>query len=300
MNRTFARVGVLMGGPSAEREVSLRSGAAVARGLREAGYQAVEIDLPGPELDLPEDIEAVFIALHGAFGEDGTVQAMLAERGIPFTGSDAGPSRTAFDKAATKQVLDREGIPTPPYQVLHNGDPRRLDFPLVVKPTLQGSSIGLHRVGDESQWAEAVADARRFDGEVLVEAFIEGSELTVGLVGDTVLPVLEIRAPGGYYDYEAKYLSGQTEYLVPAPIPEPCARDCRRWAEAAFRSLGCRGLGRVDFRMDRAGRLFVLEVNTIPGFTETSLLPKAAAAAGMTFSELCARIMESASVAEGN
>lgn len=298
MNRTFARVGVLMGGPSAEREVSLKSGAAVARGLREAGYQVAEIDLPGPELQLADDVEAVFIALHGAFGEDGTVQAMLAERGIPFTGSDAMASRAAFDKAATKRVLDREGIPTPPYQVLGNGDPRRLDFPLVVKPTLQGSSIGLHRLSDDTRWDEALADVRRYDGEVLVEAFIEGPELTVGLVGDTVLPVLEIRAPGGCYDYEAKYLSGQTEYLVPAPIPEPVAEACCRWARASFRALGCRGLARVDFMMDREGRLFVLEVNTIPGFTETSLLPKAAAAAGISFSELCTRIMESASVPE--
>lgn len=296
MNRLFARVGVLMGGPSAEREVSLRSGAAVARGLSEAGYDVVELDVTGRELRIPDGVEAVFIALHGAFGEDGTVQALLAEQGVPFTGSDAEGSRTAFDKAATKQALDRRGIPTPPYHVLRSGVDRRLDLPVVVKPTLQGSSIGLHFVNEDGQWAEAVAEAASYEGEVLVESFIEGRELTVGIVGDTVLPVLEIRAPGGRYDYEAKYLSGTTEYLVPAPVSAECAEACSRWAVETCQALGCGGLARVDFRMNPAEELFVLEVNTIPGFTETSLLPKAARAAGMTFPELCARIMESATV----
>jgi D-alanine-D-alanine ligase len=298
VSKRFARVGVLMGGPSAEREVSLKSGAAVARGLREAGYAVVEIVLPGSEVAIPNDVEAVFIALHGTFGEDGTLQALLAEQGVPYTGSHAEASRTAFDKVATKHVLEQEGIPTPRYQVLRNGDPRALDLPVVVKPALQGSSIGLHCVMEERQWAPAVADACSYDGDVLVEAYIEGAELTVGVVGDAVLPVVEIRAPGGHYDYEAKYLSGTTEYLVPAPISEEQAEACSTWAAAAFQALGCHGLGRVDFRMAPDGELYVLEVNTIPGFTETSLLPKAAQAAGISFSNLCGRIMETAGTPE--
>ena len=300
--RLFKRVGVLKGGPSSEREVSLNSGAAVAGGLREAGYDAVDIVLEGEEVRLPAGVEAVFIALHGRFGEDGTVQALLRDRGFPYTGAGPAASRTAFDKIASKRVFDRAGIPTPAWEVLRAGEPRRLDLPVVVKPARQGSSFGVHRVFEEAAWPGALADALSYDEAAVVETFIDGRELTVGLVaredsrqGGETLPVLEIVPAGGFYNYSAKY-DGGSAYHVPAPIPDELARRCRALADQAFRALHAEGLGRVDFRLRPDGGLFVLELNTIPGFTKNSLLPKAARAAGLEFPALCDRIMRSATV----
>jgi len=292
----FKQVAVLMGGPSDEREVSLRSGTAVARGLRAAGYTVAEVDPADGQLRLAADIEAVFVALHGAFGEDGTVQTLLQQRGLPYTGSGAAASRTAFDKRLSKCVFARQGIPSPEYEVLRAGGRRTLPLPVVVKPVRQGSSIGLHRVFAEADWAPALADAVRYNGSALVERFIDGRELTVGLVGTEALPVLEIRAPGGCYDFKAKYTPGLTDYLVPAPLAEETACACQDLARRVFAALEARDVGRVDLRLTPAGELFVLELNTIPGFTETSLLPKAARAAGLEFSELCDRIMRRATV----
>lgn len=285
-----------MGGPSSEREVSLRSGRAVAQGLRAAGYDVCEIVLEDREVNIPAGIDAVFIALHGEFGEDGGVQALLRERGIPYTGAGPEASRRCFDKIETKRVLMREGIPTARYEVLRVGERPSLRAPLVVKPARQGSSIGVHRVFTEQELLPALTDAWRYDREILVEEYISGSELTAGIVGDTLLPVIEVRAPEDFYNFDAKYTKGKTEYLVPAPIPETTARNCQDLAWRTFEALGCRDLARVDFRMDRQGHLFVLELNNIPGFTETSLLPKAAKAAGIEFPELCARIMNMASL----
>lgn len=285
-----------MGGPSAEAEVSLRSGAAVADGLRRAGYEVVEIRLSGRALDLPAGTEAVFVALHGEFGEDGTVQQMLRDRGVPYTGSGPEASHLAFDKQASKEVFVREGIPTPGYEILAAGGARTRPLPVVVKPVRQGSSIGVGMVFEEAQWAPALREALAHDGAALVEDFIPGRELTVGIVGERVLPVLEIRAPGGFYDFRAKYTRGVTEYLVPAPLAAEQAERAQAIAGAVFRALGCRGMGRVDLRLDPAGGLFALEINTIPGFTETSLLPKAARAAGIDFPALCDAILRSASV----
>lgn len=296
MTNRFKHVGVLMGGPSAERDVSLHSGEAVCRGLREAGYSVQSIDPHDGRLSLPGEIEAVFIALHGTYGEDGTVQEGLREAEMPYTGSGPQSSRCAFDKVATKDILVREGIPTPAYEVISSPGDRTLPLPVMVKPLRQGSSIGMRRVFSEDEWDAAFAEAAAFDGAVLVEEFIEGKEITVGIVCDEVLPVLEIRAPNGYYDYGAKYTKGRSEYLVPAPIPSEQAEECRRIAFAVYRALACGGLARVDIRIRDDGQPFVLELNTIPGFTETSLLPKAAAAVGVDFPELCHRIMESASV----
>lgn len=294
--RKYSRVGVLMGGPSAEREVSLRSGSAVAKGLRARGYDVVEIVLDSRTIEIPPGIEAVFIALHGEFGEDGGVQAILRERGIPYTGAGPEASRNCFDKIATKRLLAEHGIPTPRYQVWRRGAPFAWRPPFVVKPARQGSSIGVHLVFREADVEPALEDALQYDEELLIEEFIAGAELTVGIVGRTALPVIEIRAPDGFYNYHAKYTKGVTQYLVPAPIADEAARTCREWALRTFDALGCRDLGRVDFRMDEAGRFFVLELNSIPGFTETSLLPKAAQAAGVDFSELCDRIMNMADV----
>ena len=294
--KKFRKVGVLMGGPSSEREVSLRSGAAVAAGLRTAGYEVVDIDVKTADLEIPAGVEAVFVALHGEFGEDGTVQAILREKGIPYTGSGPEASRASFDKVLSKRIFVEQGIPTPAFEILTAGQIRSLPLPAVVKPVKQGSSIGVHIVEREADWPKAFEDAVSFDGRVVVEEFIAGRELTVGVVGDKVLPVIEIRAPQGFYNYDAKYTKGKTEYLVPAPIAEDRAAECRKLAWKTFRALDCRDLGRVDFRMNPDGALFVLELNNIPGFTETSLLPKAARAMGIEFPTLCDRILSMASV----
>jgi D-alanine-D-alanine ligase len=290
----FHRVAVLKGGPSAEREVSLASGAAVAQALRRKGYEVEEIDVTAAALSIPRGIEAVFIALHGTFGEDGGVQAILEGAGIPFTGSGSASSRLSFDKVASKKSFERQAINTPRYEVLRAGQPRTLPLPVVTKPPRQGSSIGVSVVREEKDWAQAAEAALATDGEMLVEAYVEGRELTVGVVGEQVLPVVEIRAPHGYYDYGAKYTKGRTEYLVPAPIDEEAARQCRELAWRSFVALGCRGMGRVDIRLCEDGVPFVLELNSIPGFTETSLLPKAARSAGIEFDDLCERILNMA------
>lgn len=290
----YKKVAVLKGGPSSERDVSLRSGAAVAKGLLAAGYEVVEVDVRGRELDLPSDVEAVFIAMHGEFGEDGQVQALLEEKGIPYTGSGVEASRLSFNKILSKERLREVGVPTPDFEVLSRGEQRSLPFPLVVKPACQGSSIGVHRVFDESGWADAVEDVFSYGSEVLVEAYIKGRELTVGVVDGRVLPVVEIVAPDSWYDFKSKYTVGACKYLVPAPIDDGLMEKCQSAALRTFDALGCSGFARVDFLADAEGNVYVLELNNIPGFTETSLLPKAAAEAGMSFQELCAVIMESA------
>lgn len=295
--KPFRRVAVLKGGISTEREVSLRSGAAVAAGLREAGYTVDEVDITSVALDLPRGVEAAFVALHGAFGEDGQVQALLEQRRIPYTGSGVEASRAAFDKRLSKVVFDRGGIATPRWEVLGRSSDLRLPLPVVVKPPCQGSTIGVHKVSDASQWAAAFDDAARFDGEVLVEDYIPGRELTVGIVGREALPVIEIVAPDNWYDYRAKYSGvAGTQYLVPAPLDEAVAEHCREIGLRTFVALGCRGMGRVDLRMNSSGELFVLELNNLPGFTATSLLPKAAAQAGLAFPELCDYIMRMATL----
>lgn len=285
-----------MGGPSAERDVSLRSGEAVAKALAEAGYDVRPIDVTGYVLDLPADIEAVFIAMHGAFGEDGRVQAELTNRGLPFTGPGAEASRIAFDKELTRQLAGAHGIPTAAGEVLHRGDTRTLPLPLVVKPARQGSSIGVHRVFEEAAWPAAFADALTYDDKVVVEAFIAGRELTVGVLDERVLPIVEVQAPEGWYDYEAKYTRGSSRYLVPAPLTDEQRVACQALARRAYDAAGCRGMSRIDFRLDEAGAFYLLEINTIPGFTETSLLPKAAAQDGLTFAALCERVLSRAAV----
>ena len=295
--RRFQHVAVLKGGPSAERDVSLRSGAAITAGLRRRGYRVSEVDVTAEAVDVPADADAAFIALHGTFGEDGGLQEILQARGLPFTGSGAAASRRAFDKVVSKRVFEQAGIPTPRCQVMRRGDARQLPLPVVVKPPRQGSSIGLSKVFEEGEWAPALDLALSMGDEALVEVFIEGRELTVGIVGDQVLPVVEIRAPGGCYDYRAKYTAGLTEYLVPAPLPPEATRLCQELAWRTHQALGCRGLGRVDIRLAGDGAAFVLEMNTIPGFTETSLLPKAAKCAGLDFPDLCERILNLAEAA---
>lgn len=292
--RKFNNVAVLMGGPSSERTISLKSGSAVAKGLRSAGYTVTEVDIHDHTLSLPPSIEAAFVALHGEFGEDGTVQTLLKTKGIPYTGSNPESSRASFDKRLSKAIFTRAGIPSAPYEVLSTPTHRSLPLPVVVKPPCQGSTIGIFKVSKESEWAGAFAESLHYDGEVLVETFIPGRELTVGIVGETALPVIEILAPEGWYDFDAKYTKGHSQHLCPAPLDAATECRCKTIALQTFKALGCRGLGRVDFRLDPQGNLFVLELNNIPGFTETSLLPEAALAAGIEFPELCHRIMEMA------
>lgn len=297
--RRFQNVAVLMGGPSAEREISLCSGQAVARGLREAGYTVTEVVLAGREVNVPTGTEAVFIALHGEFGEDGEIQRILDGRGLVYTGSGPGASRRSFDKALTKRILEEQGILTPAYQMLESRDDEcRLAFPVVVKPTCQGSTIGISCVQHPGEWRAAVEEAFKHGAEVLVETYIPGRELTVGIVGREVLPVVEIIAPNDWYDKESKYTKGVCKYLVPAPLDEAVTRRCQSLAMRTFQALGCRGMGRVDLRLNGQGEAFVLELNNIPGFTETSLLPKAAACAGIGFSSLCDRIIRAAACGE--
>ena len=290
--KRFQKVAVLMGGPSSEREVSLRSGAAVAQALRGRGYDVAEV-LVGADssFTVPPGTEVAFVAMHGRFGEDGTIQALLRERGIPHTGSSPEASRRAFDKSLSKPVLVAAGIPTPPFEFLRRGQARTLPLPVVVKPVRQGSSVGVARVFREADWAPALAAALDYDDLVLVEEYIPGRELTVGVVGDVVLPVLEIVAPDGFFDYHAKYTKGVSAHLL-ADISPATERACRETALAVFRALGCRGMGRVDFRLRPDGRFFVLELNNIPGLTEVSLLPDAAQRHGWSFPELCERILD--------
>jgi D-alanine-D-alanine ligase len=292
--RPFRQIAVLKGGFSAEREVSLESGAAVAQGLRDAGYAVTEIDVTSADFTIPAGIEAVFIALHGTFGEDGGAQARLEEIGIPYAGSGVEASRAAFDKLLTEACLRRAGIPVPHSETLRAGDPRTLPLPVAVKPPREGSSVGCHLVFEEADWDAALAEALTHDNEVLVQQFIPGREFTVGIVDGEALPVVEIIAADGWYDYAAKYKTDTTRYTVPAELSAEKTAAMQSLALQTFDVLGAHGFGRVDFRMNPEGGLFVLELNTIPGFTSHSLLPKAAAAAGTGFAALCDRIARTA------
>ena len=290
--RRFTNVAVLKGGISSEREVSLRSGGAIANGLREGGYIVHEIDMASRELELPEQVEAVFIALHGWFGEDGEVQQILMEKGVPFTGSGIESCRLSFDKVLTRNRLLEHGLPVPQGEVVHASEQRTISIPFVVKPSREGSSVGCHLVRENSGWKEAFSDSSRFSGDVLVEEYIAGREFTVGVLNGMVLPVVEIIPEVEWFDYDAKYVTGDTRYEVPARLGKAVAEEMQHIALEAFNCLEASDFGRVDFRLSPDNKPYILELNAIPGFTETSLLPKAAQAAGIGFSELCCRIME--------
>ena len=296
MIKRFKNIAVLKGGFSAEREVSLQSGAAVAAGLRAAGYTVTEIDVASSEFSVPEGVEAVFIALHGTFGEDGGAQARLEELSIPYVGAGVEGSRMAFDKCLTETALRKAGIPVPESEILRCGGKRTLSLPIAVKPPREGSSVGCHLVFEEADWEAAFAEALTHDDDVLVQRFVPGREFTVGLVDGEVLPVVEIITSEGWYDYSAKYEVNTTRYVVPAELDAEKVSEMQALALKTFAALGGQGFGRVDFRMTPAGDLFVLELNTIPGFTAHSLLPKAAAAAGIDFPSLCDRIIRTASL----
>jgi D-alanine-D-alanine ligase len=301
----FGKVAVLMGGPSSEREISFLSGNAVLAALVAAGVDAHAFDPRDRQLfDLRrEGFDRVFIALHGRFGEDGTVQGALETIGIPYTGSGVMASALAMDKWRTKLVWLASGIPTPRYRMVDaQTDWMRivaeLGLPLIVKPVREGSTIGLTKVtgADHGELALAYAEAAKHDDLVLVEEFVDGTELTVGILGDRALPLIRIEAPQGNYDYHNKYFSDETKYFCPSGIAEPVERAIQAASLAAFRVVGCRGWGRLDLIRKADGSFHFLEVNTSPGMTGHSLVPIAARQAGMSFGDLCIAILRSAHV----
>ncbi len=313
---------VMLGGPSAEREVSLRTGAAVAQALRSLGHHVFELDPKTPDWTLPPKTDVVFLALHGTYGEDGTVQKQLDWLSVPYTGCGAEASRIAFDKVLTKQRCLKAGVPTAKFFTVNSPTaplPKDFPFPLVVKPSRQGSSVGLQFVERAEEWPAALAGALKFDSEVLVEEKIIGRETTVGILGSKILPVVEVRPKTGGYDYENKYTPGRTEYFCPADFDAATTQRIQDAAFGAFAAIGGRDYARVDVMVREVGQAsslsssgvgvdhsketgqarclshyepVVLEVNTLPGMTETSLLPKAAAAAGLNYAGLCQKMVD--------
>ena len=295
------RTAVLMGGLSAEREISLKTGNAVLKALQENGCNAVGVDV-GHDLPLQlrdAQAEQAFICLHGRYGEDGTVQGLLEMMRIPYTGSGVMSSSMAMDKVVSKQIMLYHEISTPGFVVYRAGENRAAllkrcrHFPLVVKPAREGSTIGLTIAHDHDQLEDGLELALEFDELVLIEDFIKGDEVTVSVLNGEALPIIKIVPKSGFYDYRSKYTPGQTEYILPAPLDSVLYNRLQETSVAACRALSCRGAARVDF-MIREKEFFCLEVNTIPGMTETSLLPKAAAEAGLTFTELAMQILEDA------
>lgn len=294
----FMKVAVVMGGCSSEREVSLRSGANIVTALREAGCEVTEVVLDSESVECLRGFDgAVYIALHGGYGENGGIQADLEKLGLPYTGSGPEASRIAMDKVLSKRIFDKAGIPNAPYEVLGPGEnTTKLNFPVVVKPPRDGSSVGLTCPCREDEFAAALARAREVDPEVLVEEFIPGLEWTVAVIAGESLPVIQIEPKSGVYDYEAKYTAGAT--VETALDDTDATLKCRALAVEACKAIGVRGLARVDFRVTPEGKFYVLEINTLPGFTATSLVPQAAAKAGMSRCELCARVLNMASCGE--
>jgi len=298
MKRNFGKVAVLMGGLSSEREISLLSGNAVLAALRRRGIDAHAFDpAEQPLEDLKrEEFTRVFVALHGRYGEDGTVQGALELLGIPYTGSGVMASALAMDKWRTKLIWQAVGIPTPRYALLTEDSDadalvRNLGLPLIVKPVCEGSTIGLTKVTAAGQLADAYRLASKYDRLVLVEEFIAGQELTVSILGDRALPIVRIQPIVELYDYQAKYFSDETKYFCPSGLPETIESALQTQALEAYRVVGCEGWGRVDLIFDAANRAYFLEVNTSPGMTSHSLVPMAAKHAGIDFDELVVRIL---------
>ncbi|MBM3847118.1 MAG: D-alanine--D-alanine ligase [Verrucomicrobia bacterium] len=291
------KIVVMLGGPSAEREVSLNTGRAVAQALRSLGHQVTELDPKPGQWELPASTEVVFLALHGSYGEDGSIQEELENLGVPYTGCGVEASRLAFDKVLAKQRFTEHRIPTARYEVLRKKDspwPAGWLPPVILKPVRQGSSVGLQFVRSLDQWSEALAASLQHDTEVLMEELIVGRETTVGILDGQALPIVEVRPRSGAYDYQNKYTAGATEYFCPADFGPEVAQRIKTAALGAFRSIGGRDYSRVDVMVRANGDPVVLEVNTLPGMTGTSLLPKAAAAAGIPYGDLCQRMVDMA------
>jgi D-alanine-D-alanine ligase len=294
-------IAVLAGGPGSEREVSLASAKGVAGALEGRVGKVTLVDVHGPDFELPAGTDLGFNVIHGTFGEDGQLQAEMERRGIPYTGARRVSSETAFDKVLSKQRFLDAGVITPGSEVIYasksDQPPASIGIPCVVKPPREGSSVGVHLVRSADQWSAAFADAAKYSDDLLVEELISGKELTVGIVGDQVLPVIHIQPRSGFYDISNKYpwMTGQggTDYFCPADLPEAVTQAVQAEALKAHRSLGIEVYSRVDVLLRESdSKPFVLEVNTIPGMTQSSLLPKAAAAVGIDYANLCLKIIE--------
>ena len=294
------KIGVLYGGASSERKISLRSGRAVIQALKRSGFSVRWIDPARPQeaKRAYRKIDLAFIALHGCGGEDGSIQSRLEKLKIPYVGSDARSSRLAFDKILAKRVFLKKRIPTPAFKTVTAARWKAacagFKTPFFVKPPQEGSSIGIYEVRSLKESADKIKTTARVYGTFLIEEKIQGREFTVGILGKRTLPVVELKPKHGFYDYHSKYTKGMTEYLVPAPISRRLARKLQRIALAVHRALGLRDFSRVDFMVDKKERPYVLEANSIPGFTELSLLPKAARAAGISFEGLCLQLVQMA------
>ncbi|MFL6530953.1 MAG: D-alanine--D-alanine ligase [Chthoniobacterales bacterium] len=298
MNLTGNKIAVLKGGPGSEREVSLATGAGVAKALRSLGAEVTEVDARDASFDLPDETELAFITIHGTFGEDGEAQKALESRGVPYTGEGVEGSRIAFDKILSKEKFDSGHITTPPWEVINAGERPKMPLPFVVKAPKQGSTVGTYIVKEESQVDDSLRKAAEYDNRLLVEKFFPGRELTVGVLGDLALPIIEIIPKGGFYDFTNKYpflnpsAGGAAQHVCPAALSDEETRAIQDLALRAFRALGLKVYGRVDVILPEGGDPTVLEINTIPGMTEASLLPEAAGVAGISYPELCARIIE--------
>jgi len=291
------KIAVLMGGPGSEREVSLATGRGVSKALGSLGAAVVEVDVRDEDFQLPNDVELAFITIHGTFGEDGRLQRILERRGIAYTGEGVIGSETAFDKIRSKQKFQEHGVSTPPWEVIHPGQQPTLPLPIVVKPPREGSTVGVVIVKSENEIESAIAEAAKYGRELLIEKFVPGRELTISILGDNALPILEIIPKGGFYDFNNKYpflnpqAGGGAEHVCPAKIDAARTKEIQDLALRAFQAAGLQVYGRVDAILSEDGQPFILEINTIPGMTEASLLPEAAAAAGIGYPDLCARII---------
>jgi D-alanine-D-alanine ligase len=292
------KIAVLMGGPGSERDVSLATGRGVSKALRSLGCDVLDVDVRDKNFALPKDVDLAFITIHGTFGEDGQLQKILEERGLAYTGDGVEASVTSFDKILSKKKFREHGVNTPEWEVIQSGQRPTIPLPIVVKPPRQGSTVGIVIVKNEGELASAMSEAARYDQELLIEKFVPGRELTIGILGDQALPILEIIPKGGFYDFTNKYpflnpqAGGGAEHVCPAKIDNAKTREIQDLALRAFRALGLEVYARVDAILPETGEPSVLEANTIPGMTEASLLPEAAAAAGINYADLCLRIIE--------
>ncbi|MFC6669555.1 D-alanine--D-alanine ligase [Marinobacterium aestuariivivens] len=303
---SLGRVAVIMGGDSAERPVSLKSGDAVLSALQRAGVDAFGIDLYGEQGDQcpiaqlqAQPIDRAFLILHGRGGEDGVIQGVLEMLRIPYTGSGVEASALGMDKLRSKQLFVGAGLPTAPFAVLASADrldeaEQRLGYPMMIKPAHEGSSIGMSKVRDRDQLDRAFGEAVRFDRSVIAEQWISGAEFTVAVLDGEALPVIRLETPHEFYDYDAKYQANDTRYLFEHGLEPEREAELRKLAIEAFEVVGCRGWGRIDVMQDDAGRFYLLEVNTAPGMTDHSLVPMAAQRAGIGFGELAVRILKGA------
>lgn len=290
-------IAVLMGGPGSEREVSLATGKGVAKALRSSGAEVFEVDVKGPDFELPKGTELAFIALHGTFGEDGQVQRILEDRNVAYTGEGVEESRLAFDKIRSKEKFVAAGVATPEWEVISAGSRPSFALPFVIKAPRQGSTVGVCIVKEAQGVEKGLLEAAKYDRELLIEKFVPGRELTIGVLGNQALPIIEIIAKGGVYDFTNKYpflnpgAGGSADHVCPAAIGEAMTTAIQDLALRAHQALGLQVYSRVDVLLPENGEPTVLEVNTIPGMTEASLLPEAAAVAGINYPELCMRII---------